>query len=40
MFLIRVQFATFATAIKLHITAGATYSSEKPSFGYSPNAAD
>lgn len=29
MFLIRLQFATFATAIKLHITAGAGYSSEK-----------
>lgn len=29
MFLIRVQFATFAAAIKLHITAGAGYSSEK-----------
>lgn len=40
MFLIRVQFATFATAIKLYITAGAGYSTRKPSFGYSPNDAD
>lgn len=40
MFLIRVQFATFATAIKLYITVGAGYSTEKCFFGYSPNNAD
>lgn len=40
MFLIRVQFATFATAIKLYITVGAGYSTEKSSFGYGPNEAD
>lgn len=36
MFLIRAQFATFATAIKLYITAGTGYSTEKPSIGYGP----
>lgn len=37
MFLIRVQFATFAPAIKLYITVEAGYSTEKCSIGYSPN---